>query len=66
MTEPKTAPERKSSTSFTAVFHCWGCVTAQAGAEQKKRLFISPSSTVLLLEAPDTLPLGDGDFSSAA
>lgn len=58
MTEPKTAPERKSSTSLSSSIPLLELsVTAQAGTKQKR-------SRVLLMEAPDTLALGHGEISA--
>lgn len=65
MTEPKTAPKRKSSTSLRSSIPLLELsVTVQTGTKQKKRLFIFPSSSVLLLEAPDAHALGHGESSA--
>lgn len=65
MTEPKTAPKRKSSTSLRSSIPLLELsVTVQTGTKQKKRLFIFPSSSLLLLEAPDAHVLGHGDISA--
>lgn len=65
MTEPKTAPKRKSSTSLRSSIPLLELsVTVQTGRKQKKRLFIFPSSSLLLLEAPDAHALGHGDISA--